>query len=46
MPGHLDGFQLALVRCLWIAGKAGEFGHITVQVCEADRERIDFRMSF
>src|SRR5216684_5275859 len=46
VPGHLDGFELALVGSLGIAGKAGEFGHVTMQIGEADSEWIEFRMGF
>ena len=46
MPGHLDGFQFAFVRGFGIAGEVGQFGDVAVQVGEADRERIEFGMSF
>jgi hypothetical protein len=43
VPGHLDGFELALVGFLRIAGETGEFRNPFVHVREADRERIHIR---
>ena len=41
VPGHLDGFELRLVRLGRVVGEAFELGHVAVQVGEADRERIE-----
>src|ERR1039457_805110 len=46
VPSHLDGFELALVGCPRIALKVGQFGHVTMQVGEADGEGIEFGMNF
>src|SRR5579872_4351930 len=46
VPRHLDGFELAFVRRFGIASEIGQFGHVAMQVREAHRERVDFRMCF
>src|SRR3954447_22008111 len=41
VPGHLDGFQLRLIRLGLVVGEAGQFGHVPVQVGESNGQRID-----
>ena len=44
VPGHLDGFELAFIRKLGIAGKTRKLGDPLVQVGEADSEGIEAGM--
>ena len=44
MPGHLNGFQLALIRLLGIIFELRQLGHQAMQISEADRERIGVGM--
>ena len=46
VPRHLDSLQLRFIRLRGIVFKVRQRGHILVQVCEADGERIDFRVRF
>ena len=46
VPGHLDGFEFAFVRELWVALEAGEFEDPFMKVGEADGERVYVRMLF
>src|SRR5271157_864382 len=44
VPGHLDGFELALVGLQRIADKPRQFRDPFVQVCETHGQRIDVGM--
>jgi hypothetical protein len=46
VPGHLDGFELRLVRFGLIVGESRQFGDITVQIREAHGQRIDIGVFF
>src|SRR5947207_1906020 len=43
-PGHLDALELTLARRLRIVGESRQLAHPTMEVGEADGDRIDVRM--
>src|SRR5688572_4347459 len=42
-PGHLDGFEDLLVGRLGVVGEARQLRHVTMQVREPHRERVELR---
>src|SRR5258706_10383819 len=46
VPGHLDGFELSLVRFGRVVGEAGQLGDVAVQIGEAYCQRVGVGVRF